>query len=110
MKLSFRWYGPDDAVTLEQLRQIPRLQGIVSALYDIAPGLAWPRDRLEKLRGQIEAASLKFVAIESIYVHEDIKLGRSHRDVYIENVCETLRQIGAVGVPVVCYNFMPVFD
>jgi mannonate dehydratase len=110
MILSYRWYGPDDAVRLEQIRQIPRMQGIVSALYDIAPGLVWPRDRLEQLRDLIEAAGLKLVAIESIYVHEDIKLGRPGRDRYIDHINETLRQIGAVGVPIVCYNFMPVFD
>ncbi len=110
MKLSFRWYGPDDAVTLRQIRQIPRMKGIVTALYDIPPGTVWPAGRLEALRDAIESEDLDFAVVESIYVHEDIKLGRPARDRYIDNTCQTLQHIGAVGVPVVCYNFMPVFD
>jgi mannonate dehydratase len=73
-------------------------------------GNAWPRDRLQQLADDINAASLLLSVVESIPVHEDIKLGRPGRDRLIDNYCESVRAMGAVGIPVLCYNFMPVFD
>ena len=107
---AFRWFGPDDRIPLAHIRQIPGVRGVVSALYDVAPGVVWPRDRLEHLKGQIEAAGLAFAVVESIPVHEDIKLGRPSRDRWIDNYCDSISTLGALGIPVLCYNFMPVFD
>lgn len=110
MKMTFRWYGEDDPVTLEKIRQIPGMQGIVSAIYDIPVGEAWPLDRIMKLKETVENAGLELSVIESVPVHEDIKMGCGDRDRYIENYCETLRNLSKAGVDCVCYNFMPVFD
>ncbi len=107
---SFRWFGPGDQIPLAHIRQIPGVRGVVSALYDLAPGAAWSRDRLENLKGQIEDAGLAFAVVESIPVHEDIKLGRPGRDRWIDNYCLSIGALGALGIPVLCYNFMPVFD
>ena len=107
---AFRWFGPDDRVPLAHIRQIPGVRGVVSALYDVPPGEAWPRDRVERLKAQIEAAGLVFAVVESIPVHEDIKLGRPSRDRWIDNYCASIATLGALGIPVLCYNFMPVFD
>lgn len=110
MKLTFRWYGDDDPVTLEQIRQIPGMVGIVSAIYDIPVGEAWPLAKIMELKEKIEASGLTLEVIESVPVHEDIKLGLPTRDTYINNYKETLRNLGKAGIKVVCYNFMPVFD
>jgi len=110
MKMTFRWYGDDDKVTLEQIRQIPGMVGIVSAIYDIPVGQAWPLEKIMELKNKIEAHGLTLEVIESVPVHEDIKLGLPSREEYISNYKETIRNLGQAGIPVVCYNFMPVFD
>lgn len=110
MKLTFRWYGPGDPVSLEYIRQIPRMTGIVSALHARAPGEAWPREEVRLLRETIEDAGLRFSVVESIPVHEDIKLGRPGRDELIDRYARSIEAVGAEKIPVVCYNFMPVFD
>ncbi|MEF2072611.1 mannonate dehydratase [Consotaella aegiceratis] len=110
MKMTFRWYGADDPVSLGSIRQIPGMQGIVTAIYDVPVGEVWPADRIAELKRTIEAAGLSFEVVESVPVHEDIKLGKPSRDRLIENYGQTLRNLGAAGVKVVCYNFMPVFD
>jgi len=110
MKMTFRWYGEDDPVTLEKIRQIPGVTGIVSAIYDIPVGEVWPLERILKLKETIEKAGLELSVIESVPVHEDIKSGDGDRDRYIENYCETLRNLSKAGIDCVCYNFMPVFD
>ena len=110
MKLTFRWYGSDDPVSLTAIRQIPHMEGIVSALYHLEPGAPWPRTELEDLKEQIGAAGLSFDVVESIPVHEDIKLGRPDRDRWIDAYCESIRAMGEAGIPVLCYNFMTVFD
>ena len=86
------------------------VEGVVSALYDVPVGDAWPRARLERLGAEIDAAGLRLAVVESIPVHEDIKLGRPTRDRLIANYCESVRTMGELGVRVLCYNFMPVFD
>jgi mannonate dehydratase len=110
MKLSFRWYGPDDPVTLPRIRQIPALEGIVTALYDVPVGEVWPVDKLIARKAEIEAQGLEFVVVESIPLHESIKLGLPERDRYIDNYRRSIAHMGAIGVTVLCYNFMPVFD
>jgi mannonate dehydratase len=107
---SFRWFGPGDPIPLAHIRQIPGVRGVVSALYDVPVGDPWPRDRLATLKAQVEDGGLCFAVVESIPVHEDIKLGRPTRDRLIEHYCTSVRTMGELGVPVLCYNFMPVFD
>lgn len=108
--LTFRWFGSDDPIPLEHIRQIPGVQGVVSALYDVPVGGPWTRAGLERLAADIDAAGLRFAVVESIPVHEDIKLGRPSRDRLIANYCASVHAMGEVGIPVLCYNFMPVFD
>lgn len=108
--MTFRWFGRDDAVTLERIRQIPGIEGIVCALYDLAPGAVWPKSRIETLRDEIGKAGFRFPVAESIPVHEDIKLGHPGRDRWIDHYCESIRHLGECGVGVACYNFMPLFD
>ena len=110
MHMTFRWFGTHDPVSLEYIRQIPGVAGIVSALYDVPVGDAWPRDKVERLAETIDAAGSRLSVVESIPVHEDVKLGRPSRDTLIDNYRESIRAIAAAGVRVLCYNFMPVFD
>lgn len=110
MKLSFRWYGPDDPVTLDKIRQIPNMNSVVTAVYDVPPGEIWSDESIDALKKQVEDSGLVMDVIESVPVHEDIKLGRPSRDRYIANYCENIRRLGKAGVRCICYNFMPVFD
>lgn len=110
MKLSFRWYGNDDPVKIEYIRQIPSMHSIVTAIYDVPVGEKWSMDSILSLKETVENAGLNFDVIESVPVHEDIKLGLQTRDKYIENYKENIRNLGKAGVKVICYNFMPVFD
>jgi mannonate dehydratase len=110
MEMTFRWFGAADGVPLKHIRQIPGVTGVVSALYDVPVGETWPLGGLEALGEQIAAAGLSFAVVESIPVHEDIKLGRPSRDRLIDHYCESVRAMGTLGIPVLCYNFMPVFD
>ncbi|MFC0525880.1 mannonate dehydratase [Pontibacillus salicampi] len=110
MDMSFRWYGEDDAVKLEDIRQIPFMKGIVTAIYNIPPGDVWPVEKVNELKKRIEAHGLTLNVIESVPVHEDIKLGLPSREHYIANYQATLRNLSKAGVKTVCYNFMPVFD
>ncbi|MCM2341803.1 mannonate dehydratase [Rhodoferax sp.] len=110
MKMTFRWYGESDPVKLEYIRQIPGIYGIVSAIYDVPVGEVWPVEKLQALRDRIEGAGMKFEVVESVPMHEDIKLGKPTRDRLIANFQQNIRNCAAVGVKVICYNFMPVFD
>lgn len=110
VKMSFRWYGDADPVSLQYIRQIPGVTQIVSAVYDEPVGEVWPLAKIEALKARIEAAGLHFEVVESVPVHEDIKLGKPSRDRLIANYQQTLRHLAVAGIRVVCYNFMPVFD
>ena len=110
MKLSFRWYGQDDPVTLGYIRQIPNKRSIVTAVYDVPVGEVWSRESIAALKTEVEANGLIFDVVESVPVHEDIKLGRPTRDRLIANYQENIRRLGEAGVKCICYNFMPVFD
>jgi mannonate dehydratase len=105
--ITFRWFGPSDPVPLDQ---IPAVRAIVSALFDIPVGEPWPLDRIVALRQDVEGHGMSLAVIESIPVHEDIKLGGPARDRLIDSYCESVSNMGSAGVPVLCYNFMPVFD
>lgn len=108
--MTFRWFGSNDPVPLQHIRQIPGVTGIVSALYDVAVGEVWPTSALAALKDEIASAGLAFSVVESIPVHEDIKLGLPSRERYADNYAESVRHMGELGIPVLCYNFMPVFD
>ncbi|WP_025729394.1 mannonate dehydratase [Atopobacter phocae] len=110
MEMTFRWYGKDDPVTLDKIRQIPGMKGIVTAIYDVQVGEVWPTEKIKVLKDEIEKKGLSLSVIESVPVHEDIKLGRKTRDKLIDNYCQTIRNLGSLGINTVCYNFMPVFD
>jgi len=110
MKMTFRWYGPSDPVKLEYIRQIPGMYGVVSAVYDVPVGEVWPVETIRALKGMVEEHGLKLDVIESVPVHEDIKMGKPARERLVDNYCQTLRHLGQCGIKVVCYNFMPVFD
>jgi mannonate dehydratase len=110
MKMSFRWYGPADPVTLDKIAQIPQMYGIVSAVYDVPVGSVWPKARIEALRAQAQDAGLAFEVVESVPVHEHIKMGAPDAPALIEVFCENVRRLAQAGVKVICYNFMPVFD
>lgn len=110
MKMSFRWYGETDPVPLAHIRQIPGLHGIVSAIYDVPVGEVWPMEKIAALKATIAAHGLALDVIESVPVHEDIKLGKPSRDTWIANYQQTIRNLGASGIKVICYNFMPVLD
>lgn len=110
MKMTFRWYGEDDPVTLEYISQIPAMSGIVSAVYDIKPGEVWSNESINKIKTEAEKHGLAFEVVESVPVSEEIKLGAKNADKLIENYCENIKRLGKAGVKCVCYNFMPVFD
>lgn len=110
MKLTFRWYGDDDPVTLSHIRQIPQMTGIVSAIYDVPVGEVWSHESIAALKKKATDNGLAFEVVESVPVHEDIKLGNENAPRLIENYCETVRRLGEAGVKCICYNFMPVFD
>ena len=90
MKLSFRWYGEDDPVKIEYIRQIPNMHSIVTAVYDVPVGEVWSVESIERLKKITEDNGLHFDVIESVPVHEDIKLGLPSRDQYIENYKENI--------------------
>ncbi|KRK63948.1 mannonate dehydratase [Companilactobacillus tucceti DSM 20183] len=111
MEMGFRWYGEkDDPIKLQDIRQIPGTKQVVGALYDIPVGEVWPKSEIKSLKDQVESAGLKIKIIESVNIHDDIKIGLPSRDKYIENYKETIKNLAAYGIKVICYNFMPIFD
>ncbi len=111
MQMTIRWFGADkDTVSLEQIKQIPGVAGVVPALHKLPCGEPWPLDMVMDMKKEIEAAGLTMECIESVNVHEDIKLGLPSAEKYIENYKTSIRNLAKAGVKVICYNFMPVFD
>ena len=111
MEMTLRWYGSKfDTVTLQQIRQIPGVTGVITTLYDTAPGEVWSRERIRAMKDEVAAAGLHVSGIESVNVHDAIKTGSADRNLYIDNYIETLRNLGEEDIHLVCYNFMPVFD
>ena len=111
MEMTLRWYGSKfDTVTLKQIRQIPGVIGVITTLYDTTPGEVWSRERIRALKEEVAAAGMHIAGIESVNVHDAIKIGSADRDQYIDNYIETLRHLGQEDIHLVCYNFMPVFD
>lgn len=110
MKLTFRWYGESDPVSLQKIAQIPTMSGIVSAVYDVKPGGIWSNESIAKIKNAAAEHNLKFEVVESVPVPEEIKLGGKNAAGLIDNYCENIRRLGKAGVKCICYNFMPVFD
>ena len=109
--MTLRWYGSKfDTVTLQQIRQIPGVKGVITTLYDTQPGEVWTREAIRALKEEVEAAGLHIAGIESVNVHDAIKTGAPDRDMYIDNYIQCLENLGEEGIKLVCYNFMPVFD
>ena len=111
MQMTIRWFGADkDTVSLEQIKQIPGVAGVVPALHKLPAGEVWPLEMIMEMKEEIEVAGLTMECIESVNVHEDIKLGLPSAEKYIENYKICIRNLAKAGVKVICYNFMPVFD
>ncbi len=110
MEMTLRWFGKQDTVTLENIRQIPGVTGVISTLYNKLPGQLWTQEEIKELKETVENNGLCLWGIESVNVHDDIKTGRGNRELYIDNYIKTLENLGKEDIHMVCYNFMPVFD
>ncbi|WP_379553050.1 mannonate dehydratase [Qipengyuania sp. DGS5-3] len=114
MRESWRWFGPNDPVSLEEIRQTGATD-IVSALHDIPIGEPWPRERIAAHRAMVEqgnvaGSTLHWTVVESIPVHDDIKIASPGCEAYIDAWIESMSNLAAEGIKTICYNFMPVID
>lgn len=110
MKMTFRWYGEKDSIPLDYIKQIQGVSGVVTAIYDVPVGEIWPIEKIKRLKELCDEHYLEMEVIESVPVHEDIKLGKPNRDLLISNYAQNIRNLAKFGVKCICYNFMPVFD
>ena len=109
--MGFRWFGKwNDRISLEDIREIPGVSTIVWALHNKMPGEVWEPDEIRIVQEQIEEHGFNMDVVESVNVHDDIKIGLPTRDKYIDNYIQTIRNLSEFGVKVICYNFMPIFD
>ena len=111
MNMTWRWYGrKNDSITLDHIRQIPGVKGIVWSLHDKVAGDIWELDRIKEEVAFIRSKGFHAEVVESVNVHDAIKIGLPTRDKYIDIYIDTIKKLASVGVKVICYNFMPVFD
>ena len=109
--MTFRWFGEEsDHITLDMIRQIPGVSGVITTLYNTMPGEEWSFDEIKHVVEITKEKGLKVSGIESVNIHDSIKVGDKDRDKYIENYIRTLEKLGKNDIHMVCYNFMPVFD
>ena len=111
MQMGFRWYGEgNDKITLADIKQIPGVTSIVWALHHKMPGEVWEVEEIQEVKDQLDKYGFNMDVVESVNVHDDIKIGLPSRDKWIENYKTTIRNLSKFGVKVICYNFMPIFD
>ena len=111
MQMGFRWYGEgNDKVPLSYIRQIPGVSTIVWGLHHKMPGEVWQQEEIAEVQKQLEPYGFNMDVVESVNIHDDIKIGLPTRDKYIDNYIQTIRNLAPFGVKVICYNFMPVLD
>lgn len=109
MKWGFRWYGAKDSIPLSHFKQIPGTQGVVGTLLGKLPGDVWEIDEIKEFKASIEKEGLELLGIESVAVHDAIKAGTAERDHYIDNYIQTIRNLAACDIHLVCYSFKPIF-
>jgi len=109
VKQTWRWFGPDDSVTLAHVRQAGAT-GVVTALHHLNDGRPWPADEIARRKAPIEAAGLEWSVVESVIVHEDIKTRGGRFRELIDNYKASIRAVAAAGIDIICYNFMAITD
>ena len=111
MQMGFRWYGEgNDKISLNYIKQIPGVTSIVWSLHHKMPGEVWSVEEIAEVKKQLDEYGFNMDVVESVNVHDDIKIGLPTRDGYIEAYKQTIRNLAQFGVKVICYNFMPIFD
>lgn len=109
MQWGFRWYGEGDTIPLTNIRQIPGMHGIVGTLLNKMPGDVWEISEINALKASIEKEHLSLLGIESVAIHDAIKAGTEERDHYIDQYIQTIRNLAACDVHMICYSFKPIF-